>query len=75
MKNLAEAHCLDRPPRRALPERWAMLHDYRAIFDEALAEVRQATERADHSSSEWSGPAKARQEISEAIERAARRAP
>jgi hypothetical protein len=54
----------------AIGRRWDALDDYREIFDRALAEVRQATEAADHSDSDWRGPAKARQEISEASEKA-----
>jgi hypothetical protein len=45
----------------AFGRRWDSLDDYREIFDRVLAEVRQATEAADHSDSDWRGPAKARQ--------------
>jgi hypothetical protein len=43
----------------AFDRRWDTLDDYRGIFDRALAEVRQATEAADHSESDWRGPARA----------------
>jgi hypothetical protein len=52
--------------------RRASLDDYRSLFDKALVEVRVATERAGHADSDWTGPAKARAEISEAREKAER---
>ena len=54
----------------AFDRRWATLDDYRKIFDRALAEVRGATESADQTNSVWNGQVKAREEISEASERA-----
>ena len=50
--------------------RWATLADYRAMFDEALAEVRAATDRTAAADPDWVGPVKARQEISEALDKA-----